>query len=169
MQTYNPAMLRALYASLVIACVSELFFILDVIDDTFELNLPIVNLINHTLMEALATLGLGVAIVVIVNNIRSLLKHQQAIEKSVQVASGHLHEVMQAYFTKWKLTASEKEVAILLFKGLSAQEIADLRSTKIGTVKNQSSAIYQKAEVKNRSELFSLFVEELLSDSTAQQ
>lgn len=168
MQTYHPNQLRVLYVSLVIACLAELFFILDVVEDTFNLNLSIVNLFNHTLMETLATLALGVAIVLIVNNIRALLAHQKQIEESVQVASGHLQEVIEEYFKQWQLTPSEQEVAMMLFKGYSSQEIADARNTKIGTVKNQSSSIYQKAEVKNRNELFSMFVEELLNDSAKQ-
>jgi DNA-binding CsgD family transcriptional regulator len=166
MKTYHPNQLRILYASLLIACISELFFVLDVLEDTFEIDLPLVNLFNHTLMESLATLALGFAIVFIVNNIRALLAHQKQIEESVQVASGHLQEVIEEYFKQWALTPSEKEVAMMLFKGYSSQEIADVRNTKIGTVKNQSSSIYQKAGVKNRNELFSMFVEELLNESS---
>lgn len=169
MQTYHPSQLRILYFSLIIACIAELFFIFDVIEDTFHLNLPIINLFNHTLMEAMATLALGAAIVFIINNIRTLLVHQKQIEQSVQVASGHLQEVIEEYFKQWRLTPSEKEVAMMLFKGYSNQEIAAVRNTKMGTVKNQSSAIYQKAEVKNRNELFAMFVEELLNDSLQQR
>jgi DNA-binding NarL/FixJ family response regulator len=92
------------------------------------------------------------------------LQRQKKAETSVKVASGELSLVIQRYFEIWRLTPSETEVALLLFKGFSAQEIADLRSTKIGTVKNQSSVVYQKANVKNRNELFAIFVEDFLGD-----
>ena len=59
--------------------------------------------------------------------------------------------------------ATEKEVAWLLIKGLSIQEIADARNTKIGTVKSQSNAVYQKAGLQGRAELVSYFVEDLLA------
>ena len=52
---------------------------------------------------------------------------------------------------------------MLLIKGLSIQEIADIRETKTGTIKSQCSAIYRKAEVKGRNELVAYFVEDLLS------
>lgn len=164
-KTYSTNKLRILFISLIVLSVCELFFLLDVIEDITGIGVPLLGLFNHTMVETFATLTLGVAIVILINNIRALLQHQRHIEESVQAASGQLHEVIKAYFKQWKLTPSEEEVAMLLFKGYSAQEIADLRDTKIGTVKNQSSSIYQKAEVKNRNELFSLFVEELLVDA----
>lgn len=164
-KTYRTNKLRILFGSLLVLSLCELFFLLDVIEDITDINIPLLSLFNHTIAETFATLTLGIAIVVVINNIQNLLRHQRHIEESVQAASGHLHEVIKEYFKQWKLTPSEEEVAMLLFKGYSAQEIADLRDTKIGTVKNQSSSIYQKAQVKNRNELFSLFVEELLGDT----
>ena len=166
-KTYSTNKLRILFISLIVLSVCELFFLFDVIEDITGFGIPFLGMLNHTMVETFATLTLGIAIVILINNIRALLQHQRHIEESVQAASGHLHEVIKAYFKQWKLTPSEEEVAMLLFKGYSAQEIADLRETKIGTVKNQSSSIYQKAEVKNRNELFSLFVEELLVDANA--
>lgn len=71
--------------------------------------------------------------------------------------------VIQRHFDMWKFSPSEREVALLLIKGMSTQEIADIRDTKIGTVKSQTSAIYQKAGVKGRNELVAYFVEDLLA------
>ena len=164
-QTYSTNQLRILFASLLVVSVCEMFFVLDVLEDLFGISLPMLKWFEHTTIEVFVTLALGFAIATIVHNIRTLLRHQRHIEESVQAASGHLHEVILEYFKQWRLTPSEQEVAMLLFKGCSSQEIADLRNTKIGTVKNQSSSIYQKAQVKNRNELFALFVEELLGNS----
>ena len=165
-KTYSSNQLRMLFASLIVISVCEIFFVLDVLEDVFSFSLPMLKWFEHTTVEVFVTVALGFAISTIVHNIRTLLQHQRHIEESVQAASGHLHEVITEYFKQWNLTPSEQEVAMLLFKGFSTQEIADLRSTKIGTVKNQSSSIYQKADVKNRNELFALFVEELLGNVT---
>ena len=49
-------------------------------------------------------------------------------------------------------------------KGLSTREIAELRDTSEGTVKAQTNAIYKKAGVSGRSQLLSLFIDDLMSD-----
>lgn len=65
-------------------------------------------------------------------------------------------------FTKWELTEAEKEVGLLLLTGMSQEEIAQFRSTTLKTVKNQSTVIYEKAQVKNGKELMSYFIQKLL-------
>jgi DNA-binding CsgD family transcriptional regulator len=153
-----------LVLNLLVIGACELFFIADVVFDVFNYDLIQLHWVSHTQVEIIFTLLLGVTLYFFVHNIRSLLARQKQFETSVQVAKGELNQVMQRYFDLWLLTPSEKEVALLLFKGFSAQEIADLRSTKIGTAKNQSSNIYQKAKVKNRNELFVLFIYDLIGD-----
>ena len=58
-------------------------------------------------------------------------------------------------------------MALFAVKGLSTQEIAVLRSTSEGTVKAQTNAIYRKAGVSGRSQLLSVFIEDLMRDDTA--
>jgi DNA-binding CsgD family transcriptional regulator len=70
--------------------------------------------------------------------------------------------VINSQFSQWQFSASESQIALLLMKGLSLQEIADARGAKIGTVKSQCSSIYRKSELANRSELVSFFMEDLL-------
>lgn len=65
-------------------------------------------------------------------------------------------------FTTWSLTPSEKEVALLLIKGLSTKEIADIRNASEKTVRAQATAIYKKAQVEGRYELSAFFLEDLL-------
>ena len=62
------------------------------------------------------------------------------------------------------LTPSERDVALFAIKGMSTAEIASLRSTSEGTVKAQTNAIYRKAGVSGRSQLLSLFIEDLMRD-----
>jgi len=65
-------------------------------------------------------------------------------------------------FIEWNLTESEIEIAFLIIKGFSNQEIADIRSTAEKTIRDQSSKIYHKANLKNRAQLTAFFFEELL-------
>jgi DNA-binding NarL/FixJ family response regulator len=69
---------------------------------------------------------------------------------------------MQMQFTDWHLTPSEKEVALLLLKGLSFREIALLRNTAEKTVRQQASEIYQKSDVTGRHGLSAWFFEDFL-------
>jgi DNA-binding CsgD family transcriptional regulator len=72
-------------------------------------------------------------------------------------------------FTAWGLTESERDIAILLVKGLSMKEIADLRQSKEATVRQQATAVYRKAKLEGRQELASYFLEDLFSSPPAGQ
>lgn len=64
------------------------------------------------------------------------------------------------------LTPAEKDVALFAIKGMSIAEIAMLRETSEGTVKAQTNAIYRKAGVSGRSQLLSLFIDDLMRDDS---
>ncbi|MEM8688221.1 MAG: LuxR C-terminal-related transcriptional regulator [Pseudomonadota bacterium] len=70
--------------------------------------------------------------------------------------------VMQDQFDAWHLTESEQDVVIMLLKGLSFREIADLRKTREKTVRQQASSVYRKAGVASRNELAAWFFEDML-------
>ncbi len=70
--------------------------------------------------------------------------------------------VMQAQFDAWQLTESEQDVVIMLLKGLSFREIAELRATREKTVRQQASNVYRKAGVASRNELAAWFFEDML-------
>ena len=59
-------------------------------------------------------------------------------------------------------------MAIFAIKGLRTQEIADMRRTSEGTVKAQTNAIYRKAGVNGRTQLLSLFIEDLMDGALPQ-
>jgi DNA-binding CsgD family transcriptional regulator len=65
-------------------------------------------------------------------------------------------------FERWGLSPAEREVALLLVKGLSSQEIATVRATSERTVRQQSQAVYRKAGLAGRAELAAFFLEDLL-------
>ena len=68
-------------------------------------------------------------------------------------------------FERWELTPAEREVALLLLKGLSLKEVAGLRNTSERTVRQQALAVYRKAGLAGRAELSAFFLEDLLLPS----
>ena len=74
-----------------------------------------------------------------------------------------LGEAIESQFSKWSLTEAEREVALLLLKGLSQKEIAAVRATSERTVREQSRSIYAKAGLTGRAALSAFFLEDLLA------
>ena len=74
-----------------------------------------------------------------------------------------LGEAIDAQFTRWNLTDAEREVALLLLKGLSTKEIAAVRAGSERTVREHARAIYSKAGLTGRAALSAFFLEDLLA------
>ncbi len=87
------------------------------------------------------------------------------VEAQLRVASGAFAELLQERFTEWGLTPAERDVALFAIKGLTTSEIAAMRQTSEGTIKAQTNAIYRKAGVSGRSQLLSVFIEDLMGDA----
>lgn len=87
---------------------------------------------------------------------------QQVLSPSLVSARHELAKVVQEQFETWQLTQTEKEVSMLLLKGLSFKEIAAVRSTSEKTVRQQASAIYRKSGVSGRHAFSAWFIEDYL-------
>ncbi len=153
---------KLLLLSFIVIAVCEAFFLMDVVADFFHWDIG-APWLDHGSIEMATTVTLALALVVIGRETIRLLSSHRRAEANVQAASGELLSMIERKFDDWQLSASEKEIALLLIKGMSNQEIADIRDTRPGTVKSQSSAVYQKAGVRNRQELAAYFVEDLLA------
>jgi DNA-binding CsgD family transcriptional regulator len=97
-----------------------------------------------------------------------LVAARREAERWRREASGALaglSDAIDAQLQRWGLTTSEKEVALLLLKGLSHREIAELRGTSEPTVRQQSRALYRKAGLAGRHELAAFFLEDLMLPS----
>jgi DNA-binding CsgD family transcriptional regulator len=81
--------------------------------------------------------------------------------ESLKFSSG-LSQAIDAQMERWNLSSAEKQVALLLLKGLSLKEIADLRSVSEGTIRQQTVAVYEKSKTGGRAELSAFFLEDLL-------
>jgi DNA-binding CsgD family transcriptional regulator len=80
----------------------------------------------------------------------------------IQSARERLSEAVDVQFRDWQLSPGEREIGVLLIKGLSIKEIAALRDTHEKTVRQQASAIYRKAGVSGRHAFAAWFIEDLL-------
>ncbi len=73
-----------------------------------------------------------------------------------------LGEAIDGQFDRWGLTPAEREVALLLLKGLAHKEIAVVRTVGEATIRQQAQAVYRKAGVSGRHDLAAFFLEDLL-------
>lgn len=101
----------------------------------------------------------------------SLKADAEVWRKKARTHMEGLSQEIDRQLAAWKLTASEREIAFLLLKGLSSKEIASIRNTSEKTTRAQATVIYEKSGLAGRSELAAFFLEDLLlpsprSDST---
>ncbi len=103
------------------------------------------------------------------NEISALHKKIEESESSLKLTGEKLKQIGKEYskylhkqFDAWKLSPSEKEIAVLMLKGLSFVEIAEARDTKEKTVRQQASALYKKTNVSSRHEFSAWFFEDML-------
>jgi DNA-binding CsgD family transcriptional regulator len=73
-----------------------------------------------------------------------------------------LGAALDRQFERWALSGAEKEVALLLLKGLSHREIAGVRNITEATARQQARAVYRKAGLSGRNDLAAFFLEDLL-------
>lgn len=64
-------------------------------------------------------------------------------------------------FGTWQLTRAEREVALLLLKGLGHKQVAATLGRSERTVRQQAVEVYRKAGVQGRSELAAFFLADL--------
>lgn len=102
-----------------------------------------------------------------INQDLSLVQRElEASNHKIQKLAEEFSLMVLAQFDEWQLTETEKEVGLLLLKGLSTGEIADIRETKEKTVRQQASNLYRKAKLAGRHELSAYFFEDLLLSPT---
>ncbi len=137
----------------------------------------------HVWIEGLVVaIGLAAA-AKFANQVRTLARdarelHRQTVELGAHLAESRadaerwkrdarnliagLGAAIDQQLERWGLSPAEKEVALLLLKGLSHKEIADARAVNETTVRQQARALYRKAGLSGRSDLAAFFLEDLL-------
>ena len=99
-------------------------------------------------------------------------EYKQQLDLSRQELSNskeRLYELKQDFlkiiddqFNNWGFSPVEKEIGLLIIKGLSFEEIAEIRQTSSKTARKQAVSIYAKSKLKNRNEFAAWFLEDLL-------
>lgn len=131
----------------------------------------------HLVVETIASVVFVVILYLFVrdrqraaDDVASLRRAAEASERAM-VERGELAksstrnflEVVQAQFAAWQFTPAEKDVGLLLIKGLSLEEIAVVRETKSKTVRQHATALYAKAALEGRHQLAAYFLEDLMT------
>jgi DNA-binding CsgD family transcriptional regulator len=87
---------------------------------------------------------------------------RDAWRERAQGALRGLGEALDRQFDSWSLTATEKEVAMLLLKGFSHKEAAALSGRSERTVRQHAVSVYRKSGLAGRAELAAFFFEDML-------
>ena len=146
-----------------------LFFLSDIVLSALGIyNIPI-SWSSRELLEIGASVGLLLGLVFGAVLIRQQSRDLGVAQAKLQRASLQFLEHLDQRFAEWQLTPAERDVALFAIKGLSTAEIAECRQTSEGTVKSQTNAIYRKAGVSGRSQLLSIFIDDLMTESAPMQ
>ena len=89
--------------------------------------------------------------------------HGQRWRAEARLLIDGLGKAMDEQFSRWNLTPAERDVALLLMKGLSLKEVATVRATNERTVRSQARMLYSKAGLSGRAALSAFFLEDLLA------
>ena len=145
-------------SSLVLAVVI-VFFIYDLAVDALlegEFGSP------HFVIEFIVFVGVSVALVLNVRDIRRLRVRLFWEHRRNLSLSGALAETIDDQMEEWRLTPSEKDVAWLVIKGYRFSEIAQARGVKESTPRLQATSVYAKAGVSGRAEFVAEILQPLL-------
>jgi len=141
-----------------------LVFVSDVFSSMFGLETSALSWELRELIELSAAFGLIVGAVLGGFAMRRVVLDRNKAQERLRRASGAFLDLLEERFAEWGLTPAERDVALFAIKGMSTAEISILRATSEGTVKAQTNAIYRKAGVSGRSQLLSLFIDDLMRD-----
>lgn len=147
------------YLPIIVLIVAAAFFVQDIYVDLYVDGKGI----SHVVVEGSIFLAILLALVIELKQVARLVSKIDNTEQEVIQLQAHLSEVIDNEFRRWSLTNTEKEIAILLIKGFSMQEIAGIRGVKEKSVRQQATGVYAKAGVSGRYELTSHFIEDLLA------
>lgn len=158
-----PMLVRA---GMVILMLCMVFFAFDAAEDIFDWAQTGVPL-GPTAVVALGVQMLSIPVVgfaalVLRSYVRGLRAENATSLETITLLRGRFQEVMQSRFEDWNLTPAERDVAVLIFKGLNVAQIADARNSAAGTVKAQTTSIFRKVGVSSKSELMSAIIDEFL-------
>ena len=158
--------------NLIVLILFAVFFISDIIFYVHE-GIPLGHVWHEVVLCLVALVALTWQIrVIFKKNVHISTLNKELLEtknsyrnwkEKTHANAQEIRQLIDSQFTNWHLSHSEKDVALLLIKGLSMKEIAEIRQTHEKTVRQQATAIYKKSELSGRQELAAFFLEDILS------
>ena len=82
--------------------------------------------------------------------------------RRAETALKGLGAAIDEQLNQWQLTPAEKETALLLLKGLSHKEVAQVGGRSERTVRQHAIAVYRKSGLAGRAELSAYFLDDLM-------
>lgn len=76
-----------------------------------------------------------------------------------------LGAAIEGQFDRWGLTATEREIALMLLKGYGHKQIAARTGRSERTVRQHASTVYDKSGLGGRAELAAYFLQDLMLPS----
>jgi len=117
----------------------------------------------HFYFELFFVIALIYLLIAQVREIYIVKNELDIVNDKLSILKVGLSEAIADQFITWKLTKAEKDVALLVVKGLSFSKISELRGVSEKTVHQQISSVYKKSSVKNRHEFMSGFLEDFIN------
>jgi DNA-binding CsgD family transcriptional regulator len=165
--------IRWLLASVGAGCFA-LLLLLEALTEGDEI-LPVDFVVDA--LTLLLTIGAAVGVALLAQRIHAQHEEKTALLRDLKIARAegdgwrakvrsHLSGLkagMDRQFEDWGMTAAEREVGLLILKGLSHKEIASLRATTEATVRQQAQAIYRKANLPGKTAFCAYFLEDLFA------
>lgn len=161
-----PVALFAILSALLVFLIGDLRF--DLAHDV-----PAGHVELQLLVVALGFLGLGgttVHLGLALRRARKLMGELQGARVEVERWRSEKEALLRRigisvehHFVRWGLTSAEKEIALLVLRGLSYKEVASARGTAERTVRHQALGIYRKAGVAGRAEMAAAFLHDVLA------
>ncbi len=148
---------------LMLQALGALFFILDLWSEVLQLRTTPIPYDYQEIIQILASVSLVIGLVTSIGYFRHSQRNLRSMRRQIDVASGNFRDHLDACFSNWNLSPSERDVCICAMKGFSNGEVADMRGTSAATVKTQMNAVYRKSGFSTRAQLISFLVEELLA------
>lgn len=125
----------------------------------------------------LLTIGAAVGVALLIQRMQAQHEEKMALIRDLDVArsegrgwrnkvQAHLNGLrleITNQFGEWGMTDAERDVGLLILKGLSHKEIASLRGTTEATVRQQAQSIYARSHLPGKSAFSAYFLEDLFT------
>jgi DNA-binding CsgD family transcriptional regulator len=173
MVSSNERKIRWSLASLGLGCFA-LLVTLEIVTETDDLSF--FDIAADALSLAL-TVGAAVGVTLLAQRMHTQHEEKMTLIRDLAIAQAEgdgwrrkvrshlagLKAGMDRQFQEWGMTPAEREVGLLILKGLSHKEIAALRATTEATVRQQAQAIYRKANLPGKTAFSAYFLEDLFA------